>query len=39
MFQRRATSRWCQRSSVRGLTEKADQARRGSARLNAAKNT
>jgi hypothetical protein len=37
--QRRATSRWCQRSSVRGLTEKADQVRRGSARLNAAKNT
>src|SRR5439155_23483064 len=28
--QRRATSRWCQRSSVRGLTENADQARRGS---------
>jgi hypothetical protein len=28
-----------QRSSVRGLTENADQARRGSARLNAAKNS
>src|SRR4029450_7202971 len=37
--QRRATNRWCQRRSVRGLTEKADQVRRGNARLNAAKNT
>ena len=34
--QRRATSRWCQRSSVRGLTKNTDQDRRGSARLNAA---